>query len=129
MTPITISKCSNGGYFVSQGDKVADRLGPDEALGVVAHALFGDGSEHRFLDTVEGWQEREFKHRERVQKAIEPVATPPPSKGNVVGYEFHALIPVSALNAGMPASAIPGSVAFNGWIEWNGARVRCQQGL
>lgn len=66
MTPITISKCSNGGYFVSQGDRVADRLGPDEALGVVAHALFGDGSAHRFLDTVEGWQEREAKHRERV---------------------------------------------------------------
>lgn len=44
MTPITISKCSNGGYFVSQGDKVADRLCLDEALGVVAHALFGDGS-------------------------------------------------------------------------------------
>lgn len=49
MTPIKLEKDPQGGYLVTQGNLDSGCLAPDEALGIIAHALYGDGSPHRFL--------------------------------------------------------------------------------
>lgn len=49
MNPIKLKKDPQGGYLVTQGDLDSGCLAPDEALGIIAHALYGDGSPHRFL--------------------------------------------------------------------------------
>lgn len=49
MTPITLEEDREGGYKVTQGNLDSGCLAPDEALGIIAHALFGNGSPHRFL--------------------------------------------------------------------------------
>jgi hypothetical protein len=79
MTPITLKKDPEGGYLVTQGNLDSGCLAPDEALGIIAHALYGDGSPHRFL---------------------RPQATPPPKPcphcganvSEVSEYEGHYMV-------------------------------------
>jgi len=49
MSPIKLEKDPEGGWIVTQVNLDSGCLAPDEALGIIAHALYGDGSPHRFL--------------------------------------------------------------------------------
>ena len=49
MNIIKLQKDPEGGWLVTQGNLDSGCLSPDEALGIIAHALYGDGSPHRYL--------------------------------------------------------------------------------
>ena len=49
MNTIKLEKDPEGGWLVTQGNLDSGCLTPDEALGIIARALYCDGSPHRFL--------------------------------------------------------------------------------
>lgn len=49
MKPLTLTKNESGSFAVTAEGLDSGELAPDEALGVIAHAIYGDGTPHRFL--------------------------------------------------------------------------------
>jgi hypothetical protein len=64
MLKIELFQTAEPGFTVIVGDRFADGLCPDEALGVVASALFGSGAPHPYLKTYEQWHAYGVRYRE-----------------------------------------------------------------
>lgn len=70
--------------------RVADRMGPDEALGVVAAVLFQHCNGPRYLQTPAYAQERRERHRDEEDAIPDHVLQPDPPYGRPV-HEAHTL--------------------------------------
>lgn len=70
---IEINEDEEGGYFtVVVNGQFADMLGRDEALGVVAHALFSNVMRAPYLQSYAGWDA--WNRRYRVDESKPPIA-------------------------------------------------------
>lgn len=68
---IELFKTEEAGYTVIVNGRFADRLCPDEALGVVAAALYAGAQRIPYITSYEEWLARERRYR---VNDIEPVA-------------------------------------------------------
>jgi len=69
-------------FTIIYGDRFADRLAKDEALGVVAAILFGGKPPH-YMNTYEGWLRREKIHNHDIGN---PVALLPEKPSNLIPF-------------------------------------------
>lgn len=120
MNPITLEKDREGGWLVTQGNLDSGCLSPDEALGIIAHALYGDGTPHRFLRPKATPPPEEQELTDEIAKAIARVIIRKELDRQLGKPPLYKV----TIEPGKPQTVeqLAGEQMPGAWIKWNGGR-------